>query len=183
MIETLVDSGGNDTIDASNQTYSNIIDLTPGSFSSIGYWSRTDRLAYYQNLYGAAAATAIASFLTANDTGPFGDILYTGKDNVGIAFSATIENAIGGQAGDTLIGNAADNRIKGNGGNDTIDGGGGTNTAVFNGNYADYTISSVGGTTTVQATTGTDGTDTLTNIRYLEFADLTWDLTTGAGAQ
>jgi flagellin-like hook-associated protein FlgL len=183
VIETLVDSGGNDTIDASNQTRSNIIDLTPGNFSSIGYWSRTDRLAYYQNLYGAAAASAIANFLSANDTGPFSDILYTGKDNIGIAFSATIENAIGGQAGDTLTGNATDNRLKGNGGNDTINGGGGTNTAVFNGNYADYTISSAGGTTTIQAMTGTDGTDTLSNIRYLEFADLTWDLIAGAVSQ
>jgi len=316
VIETLVDSGGNDTIDASNQTRSNIIDLTPGSFSSIGYWSRTDRLAYYQNLYGAAAASAIANFLSANDTGPFSDILYTGKDNIGIAFSATIENAIGGQADDTLSGNSEANslvggagndilyggsgsrattlgftadpfptgvtinigglsivlnagssgndvaeqvnaalaadtsfsnftiertdntllivspvgqavpvfstqtdmggynidctidapsgwvggvwfgnnpyesalklygdRISGGSGDDTIDGGGGTNTAIFNGNYADYLISSSGGTTTVQATTGTDGTDTLTNVRYLEFADLTWDLTTGLAAE
>jgi flagellin-like hook-associated protein FlgL len=182
VIETLVDSGGNDTIDASNQTRSNIIDLTPGSFSSIGYWNRTDRLAYYQTLYGATAATAIANFLAANDTGPFNDILYTGEDNVGIAFSATIENAVGGQANDTLTGNTADNRLKGNAGDDNINGGG-TNTAVFNGNYADYTIATVGGTTTVQAMTGTDGTDTLTNIRYLEFADLTWDLTAGAVAQ
>jgi hypothetical protein len=91
VIETLVESGGTDTNDASNQTRSNIIDLTPGSFSSIGYWSRTDRLAYYQNLYGSTAATAISSFLAANDTGPFGDILYTGEDNVGIAYSAIIE--------------------------------------------------------------------------------------------
>jgi Ca2+-binding RTX toxin-like protein len=74
-------------------------------------------------------------------------------------------------------------RISGGVGNDTIDGGTGDNTAIFSRNFSDYTISSSAGTTTVRAITGPDGTDTLTNIRYLEFADLTWDLTTSTAAQ
>ena len=110
------------------------------------------------------------------------DVLYAGEDNVAIALSAVIENAIGGAADDTITGNSVDNRIKGNGGNDAIDGGGGIDTVVFNGNYADYTITQSGANWIVQDNAGSDGSDTLANVRYLAFADQTWDLTSGSVA-
>jgi hypothetical protein len=113
-------------------------------------------------------------------------VLYTGADNVGIAFSATIENAIGGAGNDTITGNTANNAIKGGLGNDTIDGGSGTDTAVFAGAKADYTITGLGtATITVvdnNAADGDEGTDTLTNIQFLEFSDLTVDTSDATGA-
>ena len=163
VIETIVDSGGTDTIDASNQTRGNVIDLTPGSFSSIGVFSAADQATYYAGLG-----------FTVNTTD-----LYTGEDNIGIAFSATIENAIGGSGDDTITGNTANNTLKGNAGNDTVDGGAGADVAEFSGNFANYTISTSGGVTTVTDNVGTDGTDTITNVEELQFADLSYVVSTG----
>jgi Ca2+-binding RTX toxin-like protein len=46
-------------------------------------------------------------------------------DNVGIAYGAIIENAIGGSGADTIVGNSADNVLRGNAGNDLIGAGAG----------------------------------------------------------
>lgn len=104
--------------------------------------------------------------------------MFLGQDNIAIASSANIENAIGGSGNDTITGNALDNVIKGGDGNDTIDGSGGTNTAVYTGVKGDYTITNNGdGTFTVVDNSGDEGTDTLSNIRYIEFSDQTYDTT------
>lgn len=174
ILETVLDSGGADTFDLSNQTKSNKIDLRPGAFSSIGIWNRADQISYYNGL-----GYNISNYLTAADatvTAPSQSILYTGEDNVAIAYSSTIENAIGGSADDTITGNSVNNVIEGNQGNDTIDGGAGSDTAVFNGAYANYTIASNNGLLTVTANTGTDGIDTVSNVEFLEFSDLTYDV-------
>jgi serralysin len=55
--------------------------------------------------------------------------------------------------------------ITGGGGNDTLDGGDGDDVAVYSGDKNDYTINTVGGTTTVTSG-GSEGTDTLTNIEF-----------------
>ena len=168
LIRTLVDSGGTDTIDASAQTRASVIDLTPGSFSSIGIYSQADQETYFGNLTGLS--------YTLSDPD-----LYTGADNVGIAFSATIENAYGGAGNDTITGNDADNILRGNGGNDTIDGGAGTSdVAVFSRDFSNYTITESGGTVTVAHNdSGADGTDTLTNIEFIDFADKRYTVGTG----
>jgi hypothetical protein len=105
---------------------------------------------------------------------------------VGIAHSATIENAIGGSAADTITGNTANNALKGGLGNDTIDGAAGTDTAVFSGAKAGYTITGLGtASITVvdnNIADGNDGTDTLSNIEFLEFSDLTLDTSDATGA-
>jgi Ca2+-binding RTX toxin-like protein len=90
--------------------------------------------------------------------------------NVAIALGAVIENAIGGNGNDTLIGNAGDNVLTGNGGNDTIDGGLGVDTVVYLGQRSAYTVTWNGRFGTV---TGPDGTDTLTNVEFIRFADQT----------
>jgi hypothetical protein len=107
--------------------------------------------------------------------------LFTGEDNLGIAFSATIENVIGSAGDDEVTGNATANVITGNGGDDTINGGDGNDTAVFNGNIAQYTITDNGnGTHTVtDNSAGRDGTDTLQNIETFRFADATYSVATG----
>ncbi|MDH4871591.1 peroxidase family protein, partial [Pseudomonas sp. BN515] len=46
-------------------------------------------------------------------------------------------------------------------------------TAVFGGNLANYTVSTVNGVTTVTDNVGTEGSDTLLNIERLQFADQT----------
>lgn len=182
IIETIVDSGGVDTIDASNQTKKSRIDLTPGAYSSIGIWTQAEQVAYFSSQTGISAA-ALNNYIatqSATVTAASGSILYTGEDNLGIAFSANIENAIGGQGDDEIIGNSLDNELTGNSGNDIISGNAGTDTVIFNGNFADYGISVVGGTITVVDNAGNDGTDILTTVEFLKFADLTYDVSTGS---
>jgi len=93
-------------------------------------------------------------------------------NNISIAYTATIENAIGGAGDDTITGNSVANILTGGRGNDHIDGAGGNDIAVFFGAYANYTITALGnGSYAVTDNVGTDGTDTLTSIETLRFSD------------
>ena len=201
-IQTIVDSGGTDTINTSALSRESVIDLTAGSLSSIGIYSEADQISYWASTLGTSTAaiqsvvdtmdgyaSAANTYYSAYDR----SALYTGDYNVAIAHNAVIENAIGGSANDTITGNssnndlsggAGDDRIEGNGGDDTINGGTHTtgDVAVFNDAYANYTITEVvAGTTYTVAHNGgagADGTDTLSNIEFLEFTDQTIDLST-----
>ncbi|NVJ71484.1 MAG: M10 family metallopeptidase C-terminal domain-containing protein, partial [Alphaproteobacteria bacterium] len=97
---TVWDSAGTDTYDASAQTTSVVLDLTPGSWSDVG--------------------TNITMY-TATSSRNKSDTVYTPPE-------ITIENAIGGSGNDSLIGNAADNDLQGNAGNDVLTGGTGEDT-------------------------------------------------------
>jgi len=179
-----------------------VIDLNAGAFSSIGIFSEADQVSYWATTLGVsnsavqavvdsfdASASAANSYYSAYDR----TALYTGEYNIGIAHNAVIENALGGSANDTITGNssnntlsggAGDDSIEGNGGDDTIDGGAHTtgDVAIFNDTFASYTITEVvAGTTYTVAHNGgagADGTDTLSNIEFLEFTDQTIDLST-----
>ena len=192
-IRTIVDSGGTgDTLDASGVTATgSIINLTPGTYSSINYYAtQADKInsvvtngsqaakdwftAQLANL--DALASASNSYYTAYTR----EALYRGQDNVGIAHNTWIENAKGGSGADTITGNSKGNEITGNGGNDTIDGGAGTDVAIYSEAYANYTVSSSGGAVTVSHTSGAanEGTDTLQNIEYIKFSDGYFDVAT-----
>ena len=87
---------------------------------------------------------------------------------IGDAANASYDiNGAGGN--DTLTGGSKDDVLTGGAGNDGLNGGGGVDQARYSGNYADYSVNTVGTTTTV--TGGSDGTDTLINIEQLVFAD------------
>ena len=186
-IRVITDSGGiGDTLDASAVTATgSIINLTPGTYSSINYYA-TDAEKIAAVTGGNAGATAWfngqltnldATASASNSYYPqyTRTALYRGQDNVGIAHNTFIENAKGGAGNDTITGNSKANVITGNAGNDTIDGGTGDDIAVFSGAKSAYTISG-SGTITVQANSGTDGTDTLTNIKFLKFSDGYYDV-------
>ena len=74
-----------------------------------------------------------------------------------------------------ITGNAGANVLAGMGGNDTIDGLGGSDTVVFTGRQSDYKITVNGGSATLQdLRAGTpDGTDTITNVEFVKFFDVT----------
>ena len=96
----------------------------------------------------------------------------------------------GGTSGnDTLSGGTGDDAITGGIGNDVIDGGSGVDTAFYRGGIDDYILTSwADGSLSIQDTlfsrvgsygftsTGQDGTDTLTNIEKLGFADVSGTL-------
>ena len=96
------------------------------------------------------------------------DIIVFGNGGADLIFS--------GEGNDTLSGGAGD---------DTIDGNIGEDTAVFSGNHTDYIIAVDASyfldpffaTATVQQIGGGgDGTDTLTNVEFLQFADGTFSI-------
>jgi flagellin-like hook-associated protein FlgL len=175
MMQTIIDSGGTDTIDLSNQTKSSTLNLNGGTLSSIGMWSEADQVTYWAGQTGLTTTQVQNSFdfyntqATTNYPGKVTSAIYTGEDNLGIAHDAAIENAIGGSAADTITGNSLDNMITGGGGDDIIDGGDGDDVAVYSGDRNAYTINTSGGTTTVNSG-GSEGTDTLTNIEFLQFS-------------
>ncbi|WP_374569631.1 M10 family metallopeptidase [Phenylobacterium sp.] len=113
-VQAIYDAGGNDTFDLSNFTRGSIVDLTPGAYSSIGYWSEADQVAYWSSKYGWAS-DFIATQLAQSP--------YTWSNNVGIAYSTVIENAIGGSGNDTITGNDVANTLRGGAGDDSLSGG------------------------------------------------------------
>ena len=77
-----------------------------------------------------------------------------------------------GGGSDNVTLSAGDDRFAGGVGNDTVDGGLGRDTAVYLGNFADYTVTPIsGGRLQVSDSVYGEGTDTLTAVEVLEFAD------------
>ena len=164
MLKTIWDTGGTDTIDASNQTRETVIDLREGQFSSIGIYEEADQITDLKARLSAAGwdTSSVDAFYASNS-------VYTGADNLAIAYGAVIENAKGGSADDTITGNSADNEITGGAGDDTIDGGAGDDTAIYSGAQTDYTITTNNdGTLTVTEDASGDA-DTLSNVEDLSF--------------
>ncbi|MFN9414967.1 MAG: LamG-like jellyroll fold domain-containing protein, partial [Pirellula sp.] len=159
-IENIVGSVNNDTItgDANNNTIEGGLgdDILEGG-------NGTDTVSY-----AAASAAVTVNLSTTTSQNTVGD----GSDTI-----TNFENILGSAFADTLTGNTSDNAITGGAGNDNISGGTGVDTAVFSGNWADYTITYNSGTQnyTVQdiRSASPDGTDTLTSIERLQFADRT----------
>ena len=191
-IQAILDSDGTDTIDVSGMDQRSIIDLTPGAYSSLGYWATSDQVSYYAGEIGVSESTIQAIYDNYSSISESDNIsggvtrsggIFQRQDNLGIAYSSTIENIIGSAGNDQFTGNSAANVIEGNAGNDTIAGGGGDDYAVFNGNYADYTITgSYASSYQVvdnNASDGDDGTDTVSGVEFLEFADMTYNTVTG----
>lgn len=155
--QTLYDTGGTDTFDASAQTLASRIDLRGGRFSTVGeaiHWSAKGK-----------AASA--------------------RDFVAIAYDSVIENAAGGSGHDVFYGNHVDNVMNGNGGNDTfvvnpdaltaghdtVNGGAGGDTLVLAdfGPGQAWSLSESGGTYTLVAANGyrVDAT----GVEYVAFGE------------
>ncbi|MEK7244449.1 MAG: hypothetical protein AAB223_00325 [Pseudomonadota bacterium] len=81
------------------------------------------------------------------------------------------DTILGGGGADYLEGGAGDDVLVGGAGDDVIGGGDGRDTAVFSGNFTDYTIAL--GDDGVLTVTGPDGIDTVSGVEYLRFSDQT----------
>ena len=78
----------------------------------------------------------------------------------------------GGSRADSLTGGAGDDRLIGGAGNDVMDGGLGKDTVRYEGNASSYQWAQVGTSTTWTVTgPSSDGTDTLSNVEQIRFAD------------
>ncbi len=137
----------------------------------------TDEIAYYGgrditiDLRAATLANGDpnAGGFTSGAAGIFGGFT--------IAKGVTIENVWGGNGNDAIWGNAANNRLVGNGGNDTffftagtdaVDGGAGDDRVIYSGDLSGYTVRDLGTSISVL---GSIGTNALTSVEHLQFAD------------
>lgn len=102
-----------------------------------------------------------------------------GTQQADLTFNGTSGN-------DKIQGKGGNDSITGGVGNDDIDGGQGIDTAYYSGSIDGYMISAKGtgnNKITVQDTNftdGNDGTDSLKQVEWLQFADGTYNVETGA---
>lgn len=101
-------------------------------------------------------------------------------------FTQSDVTLIGNGGADLIFSGEGNDRLSGGAGDDTIDGNLGQDTAVYSGNHTDYIVTVDASylldpffaTATVQQIGGGgDGTDTLSNVEFLEFADGTFSIT------
>ena len=105
--------------------------------------------------------------------------LYGGDGLGGALGQATSGNYLTGtSSAETLNGGNGNDVLEGGSGNDTLTGGGGNDTAVYSAARALFTVTATASGYTVS---GPDGTDTLTSIESLRFADQTLALGGGGG--
>ncbi len=148
-IFTIWDAGGSeDTLDLSGFYTPSIIDLREGAYSSAGGFGAYDpiqaalnvdtltKTQYLSYINAANAAEGLGSRTAAYDLyfggraganeGIAWNVItdsvgkYLMEQNIGIAYGAIIENAVGGEGNDRINGNQAQNDFTGNGGADTF---------------------------------------------------------------
>ncbi len=157
--DTLDGGQGTDTVSYGSSTSGVTIDLAAGT--GVGGHAQGDALSNIESVVGSEWADGI----TGND-----------QDNslVGLAGADTIIGAggddvlAGGDGNDSLDGGTGDDFLYGGEGDDTLNGGDGFDTAIYEGLAAEYTVTDLG--THIEVSSAA-GTDTLTNIEVLEFAD------------
>lgn len=153
--------------------------LTGGTIT--GYTEKTNGVVDVTITGVNASALTVDSYLSAYDEAGLQRYVFSGSDTMN--GSAGNDYIIGWGGSDTLLGNGGNDYMKGGSGNDSIHGGAGIDTAVYAGNYANYTVTQTSTGYTVTDRVSSEGTDTLTNIERLQFADriLALDVNGNAG--
>ncbi|WP_245423920.1 metal-binding protein [Rhizobium sp. M1] len=100
----------------------------------------------------------------------------TGDGNDEFAGSDVKDIFDGSGGSDVINGNGGDDKLTGGAGNDTINGGAGIDTAVFAGNFANYSLAVDNGSRVM--TSALEGTDWLTGVEFARFADGVYDFAT-----
>jgi Ca2+-binding RTX toxin-like protein len=106
---------------------------------------------------------------TEGDTQQTYAFMLSGDDTINGSSGA--DTLLGYAGNDTINGGAGNDRLAGGAGNDAIDGGAGLDSAAFVGKRAGYTITRTATGVKVADSSGVDGTDTLTGVERLYFAD------------
>ena len=167
VLQTIWDAGGIDTWNLAGHSRPSFVDLRPGAFSSVDFYSRAAQI--------DAAVLIWGEFNRAHITNNIlnGSDLFTWTDNVAIAYGTIIENVTFGNSNDTAIGNDANNvllgnggadNLKGGGGNDRLDGGTGTDTLTGNAGDDTFVVDIAGDVVIEAAAQGTD--KVLSSVTY-----------------
>ena len=148
---------------------------------ALGWMQQKDGSYTLMDVHGAGAQRSDPKTGSASDYphgfGPQGDVIRVenmvrlvrdvGSSGSSTGSGSTTDNA----ANQVFAGTSGNDTFTGGTGNDTLDGAAGIDTAAFSLAYSNYTVSKTSSGYTVKANAGTDGTDTLSNIERLQFAD------------
>ena len=119
------------TLDASNTTNKNIIDLRGGAYSSINFLGTgASQVTRTLNAGGIANSTDVSSILKS-----FNSIItaaYTGNNNVALAYGSKITQANGGKGDDAFYASNYSSKLSGGDGMDTV---------YLSGKHTDWTVS------------------------------------------
>lgn len=161
----------------------NAAGVPSGTVSASAFFFNNEEIYRVTNM--AHDATRIAQFAeTEGDTQQTYAFVFSGDDS--FTGSASADGLMGYAGNDSFNAGAGDDRINGGAGNDTINGQDGKDTAVYGGARANFTVTRTASGFTVTDKTGANGTDTLTGVERLVFADggVALDVeTTGLAAQ
>lgn len=163
------DGGGNDTLDASGSPLAADLSLVPGVWGFLGP-ARADRI--------TAAAQVTVNFGTVIEN------LIGSRHDDRLAGNEVANRIAGGDGADLIDGGAGNDVLEGGAGNDTLAGGAGLDVAVFGYARADYALAAdTGVVSAATVAAATDGTDLITGVERLRFADrsVALDLAGGAG--
>ena len=184
---TLYDAGGIDTLDFSNSSGNNIIDLRPGQYSHVGFRPLEELILHHQMQIRETVGSSVYDAWIAQALSQVQDRLYTGENALGIAFGTVIENATGSRFNDTFIGNHVDNLllggpgddlfILGQGGRDVVDGGPGQDVIRLPIRAATASYGVMDGASGREGFVFADGFSIrFVGVERVEFQDLVWTL-------
>ncbi|WP_443636487.1 DUF4214 domain-containing protein [Candidatus Njordibacter sp. Uisw_058] len=163
FVQTLWDASGEDTLDFSNFSKNNDINLNGGTNSTAegnSNWSQ-------KNILGLAYGIEIE-----NAYGGSGSDTLTGN---------SLGNILKGNSGDDIIfGNAGDDTIFADGGSDTINGGTGLDTIKYTLTQANYTLA-LGESSSTVTEISTGANDSFSTIERVVFSDKAVALDIGSG--
>lgn len=174
---TIWDTGGTDTFDFSSNTGDTSIDLSQGSINSVDEYSLEQLVEYYQDsVNGSTFDDWIEDQINSLYNN---EQIYTGKNNISIAYGSIIENVTTGIGNDTITDNEVDNRILsgngndiiylGNGGYDYIDGGSGNDSLVLSYSRSDIEIEQLNDK--IYLLEADDYMASFEDIEYIKFSD------------
>lgn len=163
-VVNVVDGSGNILVSSDDSL------VDPGSASaSYDPGSTTDSAITFVATTTGTYYIAVGNF-DGSDLGTGIDTSMSYKLNLSIEGEQT---ATGGA--DTLSGGAGNDHLIGGAGNDSIDGGADSDTAHYSGLHTEYTLTGTAASFTIaDQSAGRDGTDTVSNVEYIQFRDGTF---------
>ncbi|MAC45430.1 MAG: hypothetical protein CMI12_01070 [Oceanospirillum sp.] len=180
---TIWDAGGEDTIDITTTTGNSDIDLRSGELSSVDVNSLDQQIAEKLAELDSMRAPDFSIFITSAYQDEANN-LYTGENNLAIAYGVWIENVLTGSGDDIVRDNGVNNNIQTGAGNDliqlfdggfdTVDGGSGSDTVQLDEASSQVTINNQGDGNYLLA--GQNFSAQLTGIETLTFTDTTMQL-------
>lgn len=158
--------GGYDTVVLSGR----YADYTIAYNTATAHFTVTDSIAGRD---GRDDISAVESFRFSDGTKTATELIATFTPLPGLTVNGTeaSDHLTGGARADTINAGSGDDIVTGLGGDDNIDGGAGRDTATFATSRTGYVIAKTANGYVVRDQSGADGTDTLSNVEVVQFAD------------